>query len=116
MSTFTNKLLDDFLKSRGYIQYKQMLPDLGISSSQLSSIRKGERKLSDKTAIYLAEQLGLDISLVLAKLHAEHAQTPKEKRAWNQLAKTISHGTAAALAIVAAPVDAILNCVQCGLC
>lgn len=81
------ELIEIYMKTKGYSQAKQAAMDLGIDPSQITRFKKGDRKIEEETAIYIAKRCGLDVSEVLIKLQAEKAKSETEKAAWAEILK-----------------------------
>ncbi|OOF11109.1 hypothetical protein BZG82_05710, partial [Salinivibrio sp. PR5] len=90
---FHSELLDAYKKAKNYTQDKQIAPDLGVTPSNISEMRKGKRYLTEKSAVILAKGAGLNIEEVLVKVAADRAKTEQTKKAWeNVLGKLHSQG------------------------
>lgn len=84
---YINQLLDAYKSAKNYVQDKQIAHDLGISVQKLSGIRKGERYLTEKEALFLAKEIGLDTESVLVYLAADKAKSYEAQQAWKSIAK-----------------------------
>ncbi|MPY01282.1 DUF3693 domain-containing protein [Salinivibrio sp. VYel4] len=90
---FHSELLDAYKKAKNYVQDKQIAHDLELPPSRISEMRKGKRYMSDKSAVFLAQEAGLDIHEVIIKIAADRAKTDETKKAWETvLGKLRSQG------------------------
>jgi transcriptional regulator with XRE-family HTH domain len=88
----------------------QIAKNLGKSQPYISMIAKGKTKFSNKLALKIGKELGLDESQVLAKNGADKASTEDERKAWEKLLTS----TAARLTAISFTSKAvIINCVKC---
>lgn len=94
---FSQKIIDLYKEHKGYSQDKQIIADLdGMNSGNFTKVRKGERHLSAKHVIFMANEIGLDWKEALLELAVEKAKSKEELDAWKELKKKI---TAACVAI-----------------
>jgi hypothetical protein len=98
---FSNELIDKYKKIMNVktdAEVAELMPEM--NKGNLSKIRKGieGRHLSEKQAIWIAQQCGLDCAQVLVGLAAECAKTDAAKAAWSKLGKMLAK-TGSALAI-----------------
>jgi transcriptional regulator with XRE-family HTH domain len=83
-------LIDEYMRVKNYTQYKQMAADIGISTPYLAEINLGRKEFTDKTAIYIAKECGLDPEEVVINLAVIRARDEDEKNVWKNLAKKYS--------------------------
>jgi len=98
---FSNKLIDqykEFIKAKSDAAAASELPHM--TRMNLSAIRKGERRLTEEQALFIADVCALDVALVLVELAAESAKSEKAQSAWNELAKKLK--AASSLLLLAA--------------
>ncbi|PSV27094.1 DUF3693 domain-containing protein [Photobacterium sp. GB-56] len=92
---YINKLLDEYKKTKNYVQDKQIAADLNMDKAKLCRVRKGERYLTDSEVIFLAEQSNIDPHAALIFLAAERAKDFKAQQLWADItAKLSSQGFA----------------------
>lgn len=96
---YAYELIKTYMSCKNYIQDKQAAADLEISAAYVAQIKKGIRKMPEKTAIKIANECHLDMAEVLIKLQAEKAADETEKRAWLDVLKKYSHGITLAITI-----------------
>ncbi len=87
---FSNKLIDqykEFIKAKSDAAAANELPHM--TRMNVSAIRKGERRLTEEQAVFIAEACALDVALVLVELAAESAKSEKAQSAWSELAKKL---------------------------
>lgn len=82
----TNEFLDAFKAKRGLKTDSDLARAWSVSPQMIHQYRTSEKSLSDERAIEIAKVLELDpVGYVLACVHAERAQRPAVKRAWEEL-------------------------------
>lgn len=94
--SFSNELVDkykDFLKAKSDAAVAAEIPKL--TRMNLGAIRKGDRKLTEEQALWIAQQCQLDAGLVLVELAAECAKTTTAQTVWHNLAKKLKAATSA---------------------
>ncbi|WP_305846027.1 DUF3693 domain-containing protein [Photobacterium kishitanii] len=121
---YANYLLDSYKKAQNYVQDKQIAADLKVTQSRICEMRQGKRYISDKEAVFLAENANIDPKEALLGVHADRQDNPKIKQMWADIAKKLkgqnyqlySIGlTAFAFSIF--PVNDVLHeCALCTLC
>lgn len=84
---YSYELIKIYMQTKGYSQGKQAAADLGLSPQSITMIKSGDRSLTEKSAIYIAERCKLDVEEVLIKLSAEKAKSETEKQAWANILK-----------------------------
>lgn len=84
---YAYELIKTYMRVKNYVQDKQAAADLGVKPPMITQIKKGEKSLSEKSAIYIATECNLDIAEVLIKLQAEKAKDAIEKAAWSAILK-----------------------------
>lgn len=87
---FSNTLVDkykEFLKAKSDAAVAAEIPHL--TRMNLSAIRKGDRRLTEEQALWIAEKCQLDAALVLVELAAECSKTPTAQTVWHDLAKKL---------------------------
>lgn len=114
---YINELLNAYKEQKKYVQDKQIAHDLDISVQKLSGIRKGERYLTEREALFLAEEVGADKEMVLVYLAADKAKSHEAQTLWGNIAKKynglgITINTVACMGFVAL----LQNSTECALC
>ena len=84
---YANKLLDAYKTANNYVQDKQIAHDLSLSRQKISAIRKGQRYLTEKEALFIAESLKISEEEVLVYLAADKAKEFKAQQVWANIAK-----------------------------
>jgi len=93
--SYTTDLLDQFKSKSGIDSDYAAAQALGIRPNRLSNYRTGVSHADDKTAVMLADALGLDRLQTIAKINMDRARDTKERAFWRQIA------AAAVIAMVA---------------
>lgn len=93
--SYTNELLDQFKAKRGLESDYAAAKELGLRPNRLSNYRTGVSHADDKTAVMLADALGLDRLQTIARVNMDRARDTKERAFWRHIA------AAAAVAAVA---------------
>ncbi|HIF9120152.1 TPA: DUF3693 domain-containing protein [Photobacterium damselae] len=118
---YANYLLNTYKKAKNYVQDKQIAHDLNIDKSRITEMRKGKRYISDKEAIFLAENANIDPREALLGCHADRQEDPRIKQLWTDIAKKLnshyfqSHSVVF-LGILATLGDQITSTTKCALC
>lgn len=94
MNSYTNELLDQFKKRKGIDSDYAAAKELGVRPNRLSNYRTGVSHADDRTAVMLADALGLDRLKTIARINMDRARDAGEKAFWRQIA------AAAAIAIM----------------
>lgn len=84
---YAYQLIKTYMKYKNYVQDKQAASDLGFKPSMITQIKKGDKSLSEKSAIYIATECNLDLAEVLIRLQEEKATDVTEKAAWSSILK-----------------------------
>ncbi|EGR2218136.1 hypothetical protein DZF72_10590 [Vibrio parahaemolyticus] len=121
---YQNKLLDAYKKAQSYVQDKQIAADMNVPPQRISDFRKGKRYMTDKQAIFLAEQSGLDPEIALLGCHADRNDNPQIKAVWEGIAKKfnglglsgISMACTGLALVIASPQEPLLQCALYVLC
>ena len=94
MNSYTTELLDQFKAQNGIESDYAAAKELGVRPNRLSNYRTGVSHADDRTAVMLADALGLDRLQTIARINMDRARDKNEKAFWRGIA------TAAALAMV----------------
>ncbi|GLS84604.1 hypothetical protein [Paraferrimonas haliotis] len=78
-------LFNQYKKSKRLLSDKAMAESMGISTAYFCDIKKGRRRLSDKLALDVAKELGLEPGLLLLELRVNYAKQAEEKLAWKKI-------------------------------
>ncbi|HEL4114880.1 TPA: DUF3693 domain-containing protein [Stenotrophomonas maltophilia] len=98
------ELLDAVRERSGLPSDMALATKLGIQRQTLHQARKGVAGLSDERIAQLCELGKLDGAVWLAKIHAERATSPVERRVWRSVLDRLSAAAAVLmLVVVAAP-------------
>lgn len=84
---YAYELIKTYMRVKNYVQDKQAAADLGVKPPMITQIKKGEKSLYEKSAIYIATECNLDLAEVLIKLQEEKATDATEKAAWSSILK-----------------------------
>ena len=84
---YSKALIAAYMKAKNYIQYKQVAADLGFTTAYIAEINQGRKEFTEETAVYIAEQSGLDTNEVLIRLAQAKAKSETTKSAWERLLK-----------------------------
>lgn len=107
------ELLDAVRERSGLPSDMALATKLGIQRQTLHQARKGVAGLSDERIAQLCELGKLDGAVWLAKIHAERATSPVERKVWRSVLDRLSAAAAVLmLVVVAAPSVARANPVQ----
>lgn len=97
-------LLDAVRERSGLPSDMALATKLGIQRQTLHQARKGVAGLSDERIAQLCELGRLDGAVWLAKIHAERATSPVERRVWRSVLDRLSAAAAVLMLVVfAAP-------------
>ena len=94
---YSKTLLDEYLKAKKFTQYKQAATELGFSVAYIAKVNTGREEFTEKTALYIAKECGMDTQEVLIKLAEARAKTPETKGIWRQVLKRYCAGAEAAV-------------------
>lgn len=98
------ELLDAVRERSGLPSDMALATKLGIQRQTLHQARKGVAGLSDERIAQLCELGKLDGAVWLAKIHAERATSPVERRVWRSVLDRLSAAAAVlVLAVIAVP-------------
>lgn len=86
---YANYLLDTYKTAQNYTQDKQIAVDLNVSKSRVCEMRSGKRYISDKEAVFLAENANIDPQEALLGVHADRQENPRIKMMWQEIAKKL---------------------------
>lgn len=107
------ELLDAVRERSGLPSDMALATKLGIQRQTLHQARKGVAGLSDERIAQLCELGKLDGAVWMAKIHAERATSPVERKVWRPVLDRLSAAAAVLmLVVVAAPSVARANPVQ----
>lgn len=93
----TNSLIDQFKLKNGLESDYAAAKALGVRPNRISNYRTMTSHADDKTAIMLADALGLDRLTTIAKINQDRSTDVKEKAFWKSIA------SAAAMLLLALP-------------
>lgn len=93
--SYTTDLLDQFKTKNGIDSDYAAAKALGLRPNRLSNYRTGVSHADDKTAVILADALGLDRLQTIARVNMDRSRDSKERAFWRHIA------AAAAIAVVA---------------
>lgn len=98
------ELLDAVRERSGLPSDMALATKLGIQRQTLHQARKGVAGLSDERIAQLCELGKLDGAVWLAKIHAERATSPVERKVWRSVLDRLSAAAAVlVLAVIAMP-------------
>lgn len=98
---FSYELSQKYKEFKGYTQDKQVCADVeGLTTGNLSDIKKGKRHLNANQCIFMAEKIGMDYKEALVQLAIEKSKNEVEKHAWEEVAKKISAACAALVLVL----------------
>ncbi|MBB1404889.1 hypothetical protein H5079_04595 [Pseudoalteromonas sp. SG44-5] len=100
--SYSYELIKKYRDFKGYSQDKQVCADMGVSTGNVTDIKKGRRSLTANQCIFLCEQMGIDFKPALIQLAIEKSKTKEEVKAWEEVAKKISAACVAGLLLVTA--------------
>lgn len=95
-------LLDAVRERSGLPSDMALATKLGIQRQTLHQARKGVAGLSDERIAQLCELGRLDGAVWLAKIHAERATSPVERRVWRSVLDRLSAAAAVLVLVVVA--------------
>ncbi len=96
------ELLDAVREKTGLPSDMALATRLGIQRQTLHQARKGVGGLSDERIAQLCEMAKLDGAMWMAKIHAEKATSPVERKVWRSVLDRLSAAAAALVLVVAA--------------
>lgn len=76
----------------------EMLPK--CTKGWLSSIKSGDKKMTEEQALFIAKECGINPEWVLVQLAEESAKSEEAKQVWTSLAKKLSRSAVAAVLAV----------------
>ena len=94
---YSKKLLNEYLKTKKFTQYKQAAAELGFSTAYIAKVNTGKEEFTEETAIYIAKECGLDPQEVVMRIAEARAKTPETKGIWRQVLKRYCAGAEAAV-------------------
>ena len=101
--SYTNELLDKYKAAVGAESDYAAAKALGIRPNRLSNYRTGVSHADDKTAVMLADALGLDRLQTIARINMDRARDSKERAFWRHIAAAAAIAAVAFVSIAAAP-------------
>ena len=101
--SYTTDLLDQFKTKNELDSDYAAAKALGLRPNRLSNYRTGVSHADDKTAVILADALGLDRLQTIARVNMDRSRDSKERAFWRHIAAAAA---VAAVAIVAFPLIA----------
>ena len=100
---FSYEMVQRFKEARNIRTDKEASETIqGLTSGNLSEIKKGNRHLSANQCIFIAEEIGLDPKEALLELAIEKSKSEKEKSILKDTLKKISAACILGIAIAAA--------------
>lgn len=100
---FSYELTQKYKEFKGYTQDKQVCLDVnGLTTGNLSDIKKERRHLTANQVIYICKEMDIDFKPELIKLAIERSKTKEEVSAWTEVAKKISAACVAGLLLITA--------------
>ena len=114
-------LIQAYMRAKNLTQLKDVAEALGLSTSYITALNQGRQEFTDKAAISIAEELGLDPTEVIISLTAVRARDPNVKAAWYDALKKYCASTGNALAVgmvtmTGLTLEPILTASSCFLC
>lgn len=88
--TRTNELIDAYKKSLDLQSDYAAAKALGLRPNRISNYRCGVSHADDKTAVILADALGLDRLKTIAEINSDRANTARDRTFWKNVAKAAS--------------------------
>lgn len=82
----TNELIDKFKAANGISSDYAAAKELKLGANALSNYRNGVSHADDKTAVVLADALGLDRLKTIARINADRAKKPEDRAFWKRIA------------------------------
>ncbi|BBT21480.1 helix-turn-helix domain-containing protein [Aeromonas caviae] len=92
-------LIQAYMRAKNMTQLKEVAEALDLSPSYITEMNQGRREFTDKAAISIANELGLDPTEVIIALAAVRAREPSVKAAWYDALKKYCASTGTALAL-----------------
>ncbi|WP_182310742.1 helix-turn-helix domain-containing protein [Aeromonas media] len=92
-------LIQAYMRAKNMTQLKEVAEALDLSPSYITEMNQGRREFTDKAAISIANELGLDATEVIISLTAVRARDPSVKAAWYDALKKYCASTGTALAL-----------------
>ncbi|WP_290437850.1 helix-turn-helix domain-containing protein [Aeromonas caviae] len=92
-------LIQAYMRAKNMTQLKEVAEALDLSPSYITEMNQGRREFTDKAAISIANELGLDPTEVIIALAAVRAREPSVKAAWYDALKKYCASTGTALAV-----------------
>lgn len=94
--SYSATLIETLKKTKGFAKDADVVAVLPkMTKGNLSSVKSGQRHLTEEQALWIAQQCQLDAGLVLVELAAECAKTETAQTAWHNLAKKLKAATSA---------------------
>lgn len=84
--SYTNELLDQYKATNNLDSDYAAAKALGLRPNRLSNYRTGVSHADDKTAVMLADALGLDRLKTIARVNMDRARDTKERAFWRHIA------------------------------
>ncbi len=88
--SYSGALIEQLKKTKGFSTDAEVVDVLPkMNKGNLSSIKSGNRHLTEEQALWIAQECQLDAALVLVELAAECAKTTTAQTVWHDLAKKL---------------------------
>ncbi|WP_342315392.1 hypothetical protein [Lysobacter sp. FW306-1B-D06B] len=107
--SYTNELLDQFKAKHGLESDYAAAKDLGLRPNRLSNYRTGVSHADDKTAVILADALGLDRLQTIARVNMDRARDSKERSFWRQIAAAAAVACVAVMPLISSATSAAMH-------
>ena len=82
---FSQYYIEQIILKNELETYTEAMRIIGGSEALMSRIKKGTRTLSHDQCLKVAEELNIDMAIVLAGVQIDKAKSEDEKRAWKRL-------------------------------
>ena len=96
----TTDYLDILKTKQGIKSDYAIAKHLGLTRAAVSRYKTKKSFFSDEIAVKVANELDLNVGVVLADIHAERETDPVLHNAWVQIARSLSQATAAVFMVV----------------
>jgi|GEM_PF-1218257 len=94
--SYSATLIETLKQTKGFAKDAEVVAVLPkMTKGNLSSVKSGQRHLTEEQALWIAQQCQLDAGLVLVELAAECAKTETAQTVWHNLAKKLKATTKA---------------------
>lgn len=93
----TVEFLDAVKRRHGLSSDYALAKRMGWNTARVSIYRAGRRELDDEGCVQIAAELGVPPAYVMASIAAARAKSASIKKHWQEAAKLLKQGTAAAI-------------------